>query len=181
MRDFQRDGAAIIDAMMKQTSKQILTMLALVLPILGMAEAGLVRPVLGQSLVTAIVTNPLTGIALDGFDPVSYFTEPEPLDGRADFEFIWGGVPWHFATRANRDAFVRAPEIYCPQYGGHGAMGVARGFVSDGNARIYTVYKNRLYLFYSAVNREAFRLSPELAAAKGALHWPELSANLSAK
>lgn len=164
--------------MMKQTSKQILTMLALFVPLLA---AGWALPIRAQSVVSAIVTNPLTGIAMDGYDPVSYFTESEPLLGSADFEYEWGGVPWLFASAANRDAFISAPEVYCPQYGGHGAMAAARGFLSDGDPHLYTVFKQRLYLFYSAANREAFLLSPDEAALKGAENWKKLSPMLTTK
>jgi hypothetical protein len=168
----------IIEAMMKQTSKQILTMLAFVLPLLGMVPLA-VSPAQAQSVVTLIVTDPLTGVGIYGWDPVSYFTEPQPLQGRADFEHIWNNVPWHFATAANRDIFKNAPEIYAPQFGGHGAMGVARGYVSDSNPAIFTVFKQRLYLFYSAANREAFMLAPDEAAREAEARWPELSKGLS--
>ena len=161
---------------MKQTSKQILTMLAFVLPLLGSAGAAH-----AQSIVTSIVTDPLTGIAIGGMDPISYFTEPTPLQGRGDFEVIWGGAPWHFATEANRDVFALAPEIYAPQFGGHGAMSAARGFVSDADPTIYAVYMKRLYLFYSAGNREAFLLAPAEAATKAEKNWPDLSKTLSAQ
>ena len=61
-----------------------------------------------------------------------------------------------------------SPEIYAPQYGGHGAMSVARGFLSDSDPQIYTVFKQRLYLFYSAGNREAFLLAPDAGGDKRA-------------
>ena len=161
---------------MKQTSKQILTMLAFVLPLLGTAVQAQ-----AQSIVTAIITDPLTGIAIDGMDPVSYFTDPAPLLGRGDYEVMWGGVPWHFANAANRDAFAAAPEIYAPQFGGHGAMSAARGFVSDADPAFYTVFKQRLYLFYSAGNREAFLLAPDEAATKAEHNWPALAKTLSSQ
>ena len=159
--------------MMKHISKQILTMLALVLPLSG--------PVLAQSVVTEIVTNPLTGVAIDGMDPVSYFTEPLPLRGNPIHEYHWKGVPWQFATEANMEVFRRSPEIYAPQYGGHGAMSMARGFVSDSDPDIYTVFKERLYLFYSAANREAFLLSPDAAAINGTQNWQTLSKTLASQ
>jgi len=171
-------GLPIIGSMMKQTSKQILTMLAFVLPLLGMVPLA-VLPVRAQSVVTLVVTDPLTGIGIYGMDPVSYFTEPAPLQGRGDFEFIWQNVPWHFATAANRDIFKTAPEIYAPQFGGHGAMGMARGYVSDSDPAMYFVFKQRLYLFYSAANREAFMLSPDAAAIDAEANWATLSKELS--
>jgi YHS domain-containing protein len=171
-------GVPIIGSMMKQTSKQILTMLAFVLPLLGMVSAAL-APVRAQSVVTLIVTDPLTGVGIYGMDPVSYFTEIEPLQGRGEFEFIWNNVPWYFATAANRDIFERSPEIYAPQFGGHGAMSMARGYVSDSNAAFYAVFKQRLYFFYSAANREAFMLAPDDAAIAAEANWAELSGTLS--
>lgn len=163
--------------MMKQISKQILTMLALVLPLL----AGVSGQVSAQSIVTEIVANPLTGVAIDGMDPVSYFTETEPLVGRSDYEFYWKGVPWHFANPANLEVFKRAPEIYAPQYGGHCGMSMARGFISDGDPHIYTVFKGRLFLFYSAGNREAFLLAQDEAGLKGEANWQTLSKSLGTR
>lgn len=153
-------------------------MLAFVLPLLGMVGAG-ISGVRAQSVVTLYVTDPLTGIALGGLDAVSYFTDPAPLQGKADYEYVWQNVPWHFATAANRDIFKAHPEIYAPQFGGHGAMGVARGFVSDSDPRIYAVFKQRLYLFYSGANREAFLLAPDAAALAAEAAWPELARTLS--
>lgn len=165
---------------MKQISKQILTMIALILPLSGPISA-IVAPAQAQSVVTYIVTDPLTGIAIGGMDPVSYFTDPAPLRGLAQYETEWMGAPWHFANEANLEIFKRAPEIYAPQYGGHGAMSMARGFVSDADPTIYTVFRQRLFLFYSAANREAFLLSPSTAAQQGQANWPALSKTLSTR
>lgn len=165
---------------MKQTSKQILTMIALVLPLFGPGSAA-IQPVLAQSIVTWVQTDPLTGIAMGGMDPVSYFTEAAPLPGHPDYEFVWMGAPFQFANQANLDVFERNPEIYAPQYGGHGAMSMSRGFISDSDPSIYVVYKQRLYLFYSASNREAFLLAPDAAAVKGQEHWQVLSKTLSTR
>lgn len=165
---------------MKHISKQILTMTALVLALLGPILAT-ITPTAAQSIVTYIQTNPLTGIAMDGMDPVSYFTEPAPLPGRPDYEFVWMGAPFQFANAANLEIFSRNPEIYAPRFGGHGAMSMSRGFVSDSDAMMYTVYKQRLYLFYSASNREAFLLAPDAAGIRGEEHWLTLSKTLSTR
>ncbi|WDR04952.1 YHS domain-containing (seleno)protein [Devosia rhodophyticola] len=167
--------------MMKQIYKQILTILAFVLPLLSGAGGLVVVPANGQGLNSTVITNPLTGIALNGFDPVTYFSEDAPIVGKSQYEVVWSGVPWHFASAANRDVFQRAPTIYAPQFGGHGSMGMARGFLSDADPSIYLVFKARLYLFYSAANREAFRLAPDAAASTGATYWPELLLLLTTK
>ena len=157
--------------MMRQISKQVLT-IGLVLGAL------LATPAAAESVVTSIVTDQLTGVALEGYDPVSYVTEPEPQHGLPDYEYYWGGVPWYFASAANRDVFMRAPEIYAPQYGGHCEMSLARGYLSDGKPLIFVIEKMKLFLFYSAANREAFLMSIEEAQAKADANWPELAEQL---
>lgn len=118
-----------------------------------------------------VVTNFLTGVALSGYDPVSYFTEPEPQVGVPLFEYEWNGVPWYFASAANRDVFIGNPEIYAPLFGGHCAMSLARGHFSDGNPTIYRIVDTRLVLFYSVGNREAFGLMGQAALDAALSRW----------
>lgn len=161
-----------ITAMMRQIGKQILTLGAALLLFMG--------PAAGQSVVTTIVTDPLTGVALDGYDAVSYFIDPAPVQGSADYVHYWGGVPWYFASAANRDVFARNPEIYAPQHGGYCEMSLARGFLSDGKAQFYVIDKMKLYLFYSAANREAFLIARDEAVVDARAHWVDLSKDLTA-
>lgn len=125
-----------------------------------------------------IVTDPLTGVAIDGYDPVSYFIATEPQQGLPDFEYVWGGVSWYFTSAANRDVFALNPTVYAPQYGGHCVMSMARGYLSDGKPRLFTISGLRLYFFYSTANRDAFLMSPSDALAKSEANWPNLSKGL---
>lgn len=143
---------------------------------MGALQVTVVR---ADSLVTTIVTDPLTGVAMDGYDPVSYFTGGDPQLGNPDYEYDWGGVPWYFASAANRDVFSRNPEVYAPQYGGHCLMSLSRGYLSDGKPRLYVIDALKLYFFYSAANREAFLLSRSDALAAAAENWPALAKDLS--
>ncbi len=128
-------------------------------------------------LSTGIVTDPLTGVALFGFDPVSYFTEEEPLVGLSAFELEWGGASWLFANAANRDVFRKSPEIYAPQFGGYGLMVLSRGYLSDGKPRIFALLGSRLFLFYSTSNRDAFMASQRKAYTDAVTNWTRLSAD----
>ena len=136
-------------------------------------------PVSAAALVDAIVTDPLTGVALEGYDPVSYFTEPEPVQGLADYEYQWGGVPWYFASAANRDVFMRNPEIYAPQFGGHCATSLSRGYLSDGKPRLYAIKQMKLYLFYSVANREAFLASGDSIVTAADQNWAKFKGDLA--
>ena len=131
-----------------------------------------------ESLVTTVVTDPLTGISIDGYDPVSYFTDPDPQEGKPDFEYVWQGVPWYFVSAANRDVFQRSPEVYAPQFGGHCPMSLSRGYLSDGKPRLFTIHALKLYFFYSTANRDAFLLAPSLAISDANANWLKLSGQL---
>ncbi|MEO8884242.1 MAG: YHS domain-containing (seleno)protein [Devosia sp.] len=132
-------------------------------------------PLHAAGLAPPIVVDSLTGVALDGFDPVSYFTDGQPSLGKPDYEYDWRGVPWYFASGANRDVFIRSPEIYAPQFGGHSTTALTQGYLSDGNPQIYIVAAKRLYLFYSIDNRDAFTAAPIPVIAEARSAWQKLS------
>ena len=163
--------------MMRQICKQMLSMRArrrLIAVFAALFVASTTSFAKNSRLISEVVTDPLSGLALNGYDPVSYFTDAEPLPGKADFELIWQGVPWFFSSEANMEIFSKAPEIYAPQYGGHGVMSLSRGFLSDGNPLIYKVVDNRLYLFYSFANREAFEQADKIARVEAIGNWQRL-------
>ena len=167
-------------AMMRQKRKQNLTITGGIVALLVVIGLSAAAPVSAAALVTTIVTDPLTGVALEGYDPVTYFIAPEPQLGSASFEASWEGVTWHFVSAANRDVFLKNPEIYAPQYGGHCLMSLSRGYLSDGKPRLYVIAGMKLYLFYSVANREAFFASGDNAAVGEADgKWPALKAQLT--
>ncbi len=56
---------------------------------------------LGASTTARIVSDWRTGVAIDGVDPVAYFTDSQPLLGRPEFEFRHQGVVWRFRNDGN--------------------------------------------------------------------------------
>ena len=156
--------------MMRQIGKQILT-IAL--------WAFLAVSAHGQAGANIFVNDPLTGVAIEGYDPVSYFIEPAPRPGKPEFEYQWGGTSWYFESAANRDVFARNPTTYAPQFGGHCATSLSRGYLSDGKPRLFVIEALKLYFFYSTANRDAFLLSKSGTIEKAEANWVALSEGLS--
>ena len=167
-------------AIMRQKRKQILTIRRLFVALAMLVGLGATLPLQAAGLVETFVTDPLTGVALEGYDPVSYFIGPDPVMGTPDFAYEWGGVPWYFSSPANRDVFMRNPEIYAPQYGGHCLVSLSRGFLSDGKPRLYAIKDMKLYLFYSVANREVFFASGDGVVATADGQWDTLKGELAA-
>lgn len=120
----------------------------------GAARLEVLPPVLGVTERQA--SDGLSGLALDGFDPVSYFLGKGPAPGRPGHELLWGGVAWRFASAANRAAFQRDPDIYAPRLGGHDTEGMRRGQLAEANPTIYVVRPTGLYLFRREEGRKEF-------------------------
>lgn len=121
-----------------------------------------------------VVVNRHTGLAIDGFDPVAYFTDAAPKPGRAGLEVRHAGASWRFANEGNRAAFAAAPDVYAPQFGGHDPMAVARGSAAPGHPLLWAVAGRRLYLFYSEQTLAAFNANPDSAIEAADRHWPDV-------
>jgi YHS domain-containing protein len=89
-------------------------------------------------------------IAIRGHDPVAYFTDGKPVAGSAAFKASHEGATYHFASAANRDAFVNEPAKYVPQYGGFCAYAAALGYKADADPAAFKVVNGKLYLNYNA-------------------------------
>lgn len=56
-------------------------------------------------------------VALEGYDPVSYFSG-KPVEGNESLSYRYLGVTYWFASAANRSKFQQNPASYEPAYGG---------------------------------------------------------------
>ena len=126
-----------------------------------------------------VVANRFSGLAADGFDPVAYFVDAQPVQGLQEFEAWQEGVVWRFHNEGNRASFLAHPEVYAPQFGGYDPVDVARGVTVAGNPRFWVIAGERLYLFGFEANRDAFAADPEPFLEKAQAHWPALSQGLA--
>ena len=89
------------------------------------------------------------GVAIEGYDVVSYFVEDEPQKGKSSISAKYLGVIYRFATKEHRDLFIKNPKKYMPEYGGWCAyaMGAKNEKVSM-DPKNYKIVDGKLYLFY---------------------------------
>ncbi|MCU0347467.1 MAG: hypothetical protein MUC59_11015 [Saprospiraceae bacterium] len=90
------------------------------------------------------------GVALEGYDAVSYFSG-KPIKGKPSNQATSDGVNYYFANAANKDKFLKNPDAYKPAYGGWCAYAMgANGEKVEVNPETYKVINGKLYLFYNA-------------------------------
>ena len=121
-----------------------------------------------------VVNDPHTGLAINGVDPVAYFTDAAPLVGLAEYEYQYAGVVWRFRNEGNRAAFMADPDVYMPRFGGYDAVAIGRALALPGNPQLWAIVGERLYLFYSAEARAQFMAKPDDAIALADNKWPAL-------
>jgi hypothetical protein len=164
-------------ARQERKSRQAIVAAAGVAVVLA-AGLGLASVAIGAATTEMVVVNRHTGLAIDGFDPVAYFVDAMPKEGRAELELRSGGATWRFHNEGNRAAFAAAPAVYAPRFGGHDPMAVARGAAAAGHPQLWLIARQRLYLFYSVEARAAFAQHPDGAIDAAERHWPQVRAAL---
>ena len=125
-----------------------------------------------QARSPEIYTGTLSATAVGGYDPVAYFTEGRPVEGKREIAWTWKGATWRFATEKNRDVFKAAPETYAPQYGGHCAWAVSQGYTAKGDPKHWKVVNGKLYLNYNAKVQSDWERDVPGHIVKGDKNWP---------
>ena len=87
-----------------------------------------------------------TGLAMQGYDPVAYFTDGAPAKGSYKITTVFNDATYRFASEEHKAPFEANPEAYLPAYGGYCAFGTAMGFKFDGDPEYWKIVDNKLYL-----------------------------------
>ncbi len=91
-----------------------------------------------------------SGLAIQGYDPVAYFTTHKAMEGKRAFSTIYNGVSYRFASKENKDEFTRDPSHYEPQFGGWCAFAMGKkGEKVPVDPETFKVLDGKLYLFYN--------------------------------
>jgi enamine deaminase RidA (YjgF/YER057c/UK114 family) len=88
-------------------------------------------------------------LSISGYDPVSYFTDGKPVQGKAEIEYLWHKLRWRFASPAHRDLFAKDPDHYAPQYDGYCALGASGEDAAHKNTvdpEAWAIVDGKLYL-----------------------------------
>lgn len=105
-----------------------------------------------RSFVLKNMTRPLNltgeGVAIQGYDPVSYFSG-QPTLGNSDISSTYDGATYYFITPENKEKFDQEPTQYMPQYGGFCAVAVSEGKLVSVDPLTYKITDEQLYLFYN--------------------------------
>ena len=155
--------------MIKRDIFKILAGLTAVVFLLSMPTAALAKSEINQSFIGSV--------AIEGTDPVAYFTDKKAVKGSSEYSHRWKGGEWRFKNAVNRDAFAAQPEKYAPQFGGYCAWAVSQGYTASIDPEAWTINKGKLYLNYSKGVRDEWAKDISDNIAKGENNWPKVLDN----
>jgi enamine deaminase RidA (YjgF/YER057c/UK114 family) len=114
-------------------------------------------------------------LSISGYDAVAYFTDGKPVQGKAEFEYLWRKSRWRFSNATHLDLFVRDPARYAPQYDGYCAMGVALGDVEAHKDMVdpeaWAIVDGKLYLAHTPHVLDAWRQNADGNIKKADESW----------
>lgn len=96
------------------------------------------------------------GLAINGYDPVAYFTDAKPVTGKRNQALMWKGAIWQFASSANRIAFESNPRAFAPRYGGYCAYSVSIGQTSTTDPYAWRIHNDQLFLIHDLATRHVW-------------------------
>jgi YHS domain-containing protein len=87
------------------------------------------------------------GVAVGGYDLVSYHQGGGPLEGSADIELQREGLTYRFSSEENLQRFLANPESYLPRYQGWCATTLSMGRLACPDYTNFKIEDGQLLLF----------------------------------
>ncbi len=114
------------------------------------------------------------GVAINGYDPVAYFTQSDAVEGSADHTSEWDGATFQFASAENKALFDGDPAKYAPQFGGYCAWAVSKGYTASTSPNAWSVHNGKLYLNFNRAVRARWSINKDDNIAAGNANWPKV-------
>ena len=115
-----------------------------------------------------------SGVAIQGYDPVAFFTDGKPVKGDSRIVSKRDGAVYFFASKEHKDLFNANPSKYEPVFGGYCAYGVSRNRLVEIYVDAFQIVDGKLLLQYSKSVRDDFNKDTKGNLAKANTNWPGL-------
>jgi YHS domain-containing protein len=114
-----------------------------------------------------------SGITLQGYDAVAYFTDNKAVKGDPKYFARYNGATYWFASEAYTNMFKDHPEMFAPQYGSFCGYAMSLGKLRPIDPNIWQIVDGRLILQLTQEAYDLFNKNTKVNVAKADSHWPE--------
>jgi len=141
---------------------------------LSLTLAMLAMPVFAQT--KTLLNLDKTGVAIQGYDPVAFFTDNKPVKGDPKILVKQDGAVYFFASKEHKELFKADPAKYEPEFGGYCAYGVSRNKLVEIDVDAFQIVDGKLLLQYSKGVRDNFNEDKAGNLARAKANWTGLAA-----
>lgn len=113
------------------------------------------------------------GVAIHGYDPVSFFAGA-PAEGDAAFTSDYDGATFRFASADNKAKFDADPAHYAPQYGGYCAYGATEGGKYPTDPATGQIVNGKLYFNHDRNVQKVWNKDQATLIQKGDENWTRI-------
>jgi YHS domain-containing protein len=114
------------------------------------------------------------GVALEGYDPISYFTDGKPRKGDPKIEATYNGALYHFVSQEHRETFEKSPSKYAPAYGGFCGYAASVGKVRPADPLVWSIVDGQLIVQHTRSADALWQKDVSGNKAKADKYWPLL-------
>ena len=114
------------------------------------------------------------GVAIDGRDPVAFFTDSKPVMGDPKIRSVHGGAIYWFASAQHKALFDANPAKYEPQFGGWCAYAASIDTLSPIDTKYWEIVNGRLLLQHNQKAWDAWHKDASGNFVKADMNWPSL-------
>ena len=115
------------------------------------------------------------GLALQGYDPIAYFTDGKPVKGSPQFTASYKGATYQFASAEHKQLFEKSPAKYEPQFGGFCGYAASINKLAPVEVEYFQVLHDRLILQHNKKAWDLWDKDIEGNLKKADATWPTLS------
>jgi YHS domain-containing protein len=139
---------------------------------LALAASSYAADFAGKSLVLKTKA----GLAIQGYDPVAYFTDNKAVKGNAKFSSEYDGAKYLFASAEHKSRFDGDPAKYAPAYGGYCGYAASINRLSPISPEWFQIEDGKLILQHNKKAFDLFNKDLKENVVKADVNWPGLVA-----
>lgn len=113
-------------------------------------------------------------IAIEGYDPVFYFTKQKPIKGKIKYLATYKNAIYQFSSKKNRNLLSVNPNSYAPKFGGYYEMGVTMEKKFNGNPKHWKIVGGKLYLNISKRVQNKWMENIQINLETAYYNWPNI-------
>lgn len=112
------------------------------------------------------------GVAIQGYDPVAFFTDSKPVEGNPSIRSNYNGALYYFTSAEHKASFDTNPQKYIPQFGGYCAYAASIDTISPIDPNYWEIVDGRLLLQHNQRAWDAWHKDAPGNLVKADKNWP---------